>query len=130
MKSLKTNRTKTAITLIGKASRCILLSGTPALSRPFELYPQIKALEPHSFSGYIFELNFHKFISTFKLNIINIIFCSKEFGIRYCDGKEGRFGWDYSGSSNMDELKILLEEKFMIRRLKSTVLNQLPAKIR
>ncbi|XKL60873.1 hypothetical protein PGB90_007930 [Kerria lacca] len=105
MKSLKTNRTKTAITLIGKASRCILLSGTPALSRPFELYPQIKALEPHSFSG-------------------------KEFGIRYCDGKEGRFGWDYSGSSNMDELKILLEEKFMIRRLKSTVLNQLPAKIR
>lgn len=56
--------------------------------------------------------------------------CRKEFGIRYCDGKEGKFGWDYTGCSNMDELRILLEERFMIRRLKSTVLSQLPSKIR
>lgn len=40
------------------------------------------------------------------------------------------WGWDYSRSSNLTELKILLEESIMIRRLKSDVLSQLPAKQR
>lgn len=52
MKNLKANRTKVGLTLIASAKRCILLSGTPALSRPFELFPQIKALEPNAFGGY------------------------------------------------------------------------------
>lgn len=57
-------------------------------------------------------------------------FCSKEYGLRYCDGKQTHFGWDFSGSSHMDELKILLESHFMIRRLKKDVIKQLPSKIR
>ncbi|KAL0185011.1 hypothetical protein M9458_020707, partial [Cirrhinus mrigala] len=40
------------------------------------------------------------------------------------------WGWDYSGSSNLSELKLLLEESLMLRRLKSEVLSQLPAKQR
>lgn len=40
------------------------------------------------------------------------------------------WGWDYSRSSNLGELKLLLEESIMIRRLKSEVLSQLPAKQR
>lgn len=40
------------------------------------------------------------------------------------------WGWDYSGSSNLTELKILLEQSIMIRRLKSDVLSQLPSKQR
>lgn len=53
-----------------------------------------------------------------------------EYGIRYCNGKDTPFGWDFSGSSNMKELKILLETQFLIRRLKSDVLKELPQKIR
>ncbi|RXM28966.1 SWI/SNF-related matrix-associated actin-dependent regulator of chromatin subfamily A-like protein 1 [Acipenser ruthenus] len=40
------------------------------------------------------------------------------------------WGWDYSGSSNLSELRLLLEESLMLRRLKSEVLSQLPAKQR
>ena len=55
--------------------------------------------------------------------------------MRYCDGKKLNFGQgksahDFSGHSNMNELKILMEERFMIRRIKSEVLTQLPSKLR
>lgn len=53
-----------------------------------------------------------------------------EYGVRYCNGRETNFGWDFSGATNMKELKTILETHFMIRRLKSEVLKQLPQKIR
>ena len=58
-----------------------------------------------------------------------------DFGMRYCDGRKLNFGQgksahDFSGHSNMSELKILMEERFMIRRIKSDVLSQLPSKSR
>uniref|UniRef100_A0A667GVA4 SWI/SNF-related matrix-associated actin-dependent regulator of chromatin subfamily A-like protein 1 n=1 Tax=Lynx canadensis TaxID=61383 RepID=A0A667GVA4_LYNCA len=88
------------------AKRVILLSGTPAMSRPAELYTQIIGVRPTFFP------QFHA------------------FGLRYCDAKQQPWGWDYSGSSNLGELKLLLEEAVMLRRLKSDVLAQLPAKQR
>ncbi|CAH1406640.1 unnamed protein product [Nezara viridula] len=106
LKSIKTKRTKAAFELVAKCKRVILLSGTPALSRPAELFTQIKALQPTLFKDMI------------------------EFGIRYCEGKQDRFGWNFNGSSNLEELKTILEERIMIRRLKSEVLDQLPSKIR
>ncbi|CAJ0949171.1 unnamed protein product [Ranitomeya imitator] len=106
LKNVKTARCKSATPLLKSAKRVILLSGTPAMSRPAELYTQIAAVRPSFFP------RFH------------------DFGVRYCDAKQMPWGWDYSGSSNMTELKLLLEESIMIRRLKSDVLSQLPAKQR
>lgn len=49
--------------LLKAAKRVILLSGTPALSRPQELYTQICAVKPYMFQY-------------------------QDFGVRYCDGKK------------------------------------------
>ncbi|XP_068602328.1 SWI/SNF-related matrix-associated actin-dependent regulator of chromatin subfamily A-like protein 1 [Brachionichthys hirsutus] len=106
LKNIKTARCKAALPLLKAARRVILLSGTPAMSRPAELYTQILAVRPALFP------RFH------------------EFGMRYCDAKQMAWGWDYSGSSNLRELKLFLEECLMLRRLKSDVLSQLPAKQR
>lgn len=44
LKNYKSQRTKVALEMSANARRIILLSGTPALSRPIELYPQIQCL--------------------------------------------------------------------------------------
>ncbi|XP_057708938.1 SWI/SNF-related matrix-associated actin-dependent regulator of chromatin subfamily A-like protein 1 [Corythoichthys intestinalis] len=106
LKNIRTARWKAALPLLKTAKRVILLSGTPAMSRPAELYTQILAVKPTLFP------RFH------------------EFGLRYCDAKQTTWGWDYSGSSHLGELKLLLSECLMLRRLKSDVLSQLPSKQR
>ncbi|KAM4836015.1 SWI/SNF-related matrix-associated actin-dependent regulator of chromatin subfamily A-like protein 1 isoform 1-T4 [Thomomys bottae] len=106
LKNSKTARCRAAVPILKVAKRVILLSGTPAMSRPSELYTQIIAVKPTFFP------QFHA------------------FGLRYCDAKRLSWGWDYSGSSNLGELKLLLEEAIMLRRLKSDVLSQLPTKQR
>lgn len=103
-KNFKAKCTKTAMDLTKKAKRVVLLSGTPALSRPSELYSQLSFLDEHFFGNFI---NYSK---------------------RYCDGKTTNFGWDASGQSNLQELGILLNHKFMIRRTKEDVLKSLPDK--
>ena len=99
-------RTKSALKLIKSCKRVILLSGTPALSRPMELFTQLQAVDSKTFSR------------------------KHDFGMRYCNGKATAWGYDYRGSSNPDELRILLETTIMIRRLKVDVLQELPAKRR
>lgn len=105
LKSVKTARFKAAQCVVLQACHVVLLSGTPALSRPMELYSQINLIMPN-FMGY------------------------QEYGIRYCAGEKTSYGWDFSGSSNMQELQLLLRRTCVIRRLKNDVLNQLPAKKR
>jgi SWI/SNF-related matrix-associated actin-dependent regulator 1 of chromatin subfamily A len=106
LKNSESKRCKTLLPIIKAASRAILLSGTPALSRPLELYPQIQAVQPKLFPKFF------------------------DFGRRYCAGHEGYFGWDFKGSSNLRELQLVLERTVMIRRTKAAVLSQLPRKLR
>ena len=89
-----------------RAKRCILLSGTPILARPVEIYNLMRAIRPDIY---------HSF---------------EEFGKRYCNPRESYLGIDWNGQKNMRELHLVLENSFMIRRLKTEVLTQLPEKRR
>ena len=84
----------------------MLLSGTPTTSRPIELWTQAHALQPKVFAK------------------------KKDFSIRFCNGHQGRFGWDEKGAAHVDELHALLAHTMMVRREKSEVLTQLPPKRR
>jgi SWI/SNF-related matrix-associated actin-dependent regulator 1 of chromatin subfamily A len=106
LRNSTTKRSKTMVPILQAAQRVILLSGTPALSRPYELHPQISVINPKLFPK------------------------SHEYGMRYCDGHETHFGWDFKGTSNATELNVVLEHLIMIRRTKEQVLTQLPPKLR
>ncbi|KAL0104812.1 hypothetical protein PUN28_016447 [Cardiocondyla obscurior] len=105
LKSNKTARFQAVQRICSHARHIVLLTGTPALSRPIELYSQINLVIPR----------FMRF---------------EDYGVRYCAGQKNAFGWDFNGFSNMHELQLLLRCNCMIRRLKSDVLNQLPPKLR
>nr|XP_009500196.1 PREDICTED: DNA annealing helicase and endonuclease ZRANB3 [Phalacrocorax carbo] len=109
MKSRNATRTKILLPIVQKALRAILLTGTPALGRPEELFMQIEALFPRRFGTW------------------------SEYAKKYCNARVRFFGkrtqWDCRGASNLDELHQLLSE-IMIRRLKNDVLTQLPPKVR
>lgn len=106
LKSTTAQRSKAITPLLKSAKRALLLSGTPALSRPVELFPQINAISPILFPQY------------------------QEYVERYCAAHVGRFGYDVSGASNLDELHTLLRGSLLIRRKKEEVLTQLPEKQR
>jgi len=105
-KNPKSKRTKAAWKIFKEAKRKLLLTGTPILNRPIELQPILKEL------GCDFAQDFMKYTK------------------RYCDAKQGYWGWDFSGASNLEELQQRLRESVMVRRLKKDVLKELPAKRR
>jgi SWI/SNF-related matrix-associated actin-dependent regulator 1 of chromatin subfamily A len=92
--------------LLQNAKRVILLSGTPVLSKPVEVFNLMKIIRPDVHPNF------------------------KTFTERYCDPKVNRWGIDYSGSANTAELHYLLQHAYMIRRLKKDVLDELPDKRR
>ena len=79
----KTNTRMPAI----KARRRLYLTGTPLTNRPVELWPLIHSLLPKDFPNFM------------------------EFAKRYCNAHNNGFAWDFSGSSNLDELQDLLRSK-------------------
>lgn len=106
-KNPKAQRTKALFAI--QARRRLLLTGTPIVNRPIELWPLINYLDPATWPKKDF----------------------MKFAFRYCNAKRGFGGhWDFSGSSHLDELQEKLRTSIMIRRLKAEVLTELPPKIR
>jgi SWI/SNF-related matrix-associated actin-dependent regulator 1 of chromatin subfamily A len=87
-------------------SSVVFASGTPIVNRPLELWTSVNTLAP-------WVPQFSEF---------------KKFAFRYCAPVNNAFGWDFTGSSNADELNNLLVSHCMIRRLKQDVLKELPPK--
>ncbi len=89
------------------ADHVVDMSGTPMPNgRPLELYPLIHRHAPHA-------VNY---------------FDPHRFGLRYCDGFESEWGWDYSGNSNLEELNLILCRNYMlVKRLRDCV--DMPKKI-
>lgn len=106
IKNYNAQRTKSILPILQKARRVLLLSGTPVMSRPAELFTQLAAIRP------------------------DVFFSFKVYADRYCDPKVLFTHTDYSGSSNIKELYTLISNTVMIRRLKSDVMSQLPSKLR
>jgi len=92
--------------LIARAKYKLFLTGTPILNRPIELQPLVGALDPRQFGNFF------------------------TFGKRYCAASQTKFGWDFTGSSNLPELQERLRASIMVRRLKADVLTELPPKCR
>ena len=107
-KNPKAQRTEYALGL--PAKRRVMLTGTPILNRPVELWPLISALDPMEWRNFM------------------------GFALRYCDAHQEWAGrkqvWNFKGSSNLPELQDRLRAGLMVRRLKADVLQDLPPKVR
>ena len=87
--------------------RVVLISGTPMVNRPAELWSTVRSL-----ASYVPQF------STWN-----------KFAWRFCNPVNNGHGWNFGGSSNMDELHQLLTSHLMLRRLKRDVLKELPPKV-
>ena len=89
-----------------QARKNFMLTGTPIVNRPAELWTTLKALDPDNWKSYTYFTN------------------------RYCAAHYNQWGLDVSGAANLAELQNILRSTIMIRRLKADVLSELPPKLR
>ena len=106
LKDFRAQRTLAVFEMAKKIRNVICLTGTPLLNRPKELWSQVYTINPRIFPRF------------------------SAFAERYCAAKQGRFGMDYSGASNLEELEWVLRSGVMIRRTKDQVMPELPPKVR
>lgn len=90
-----------------RAEYRLLLSGTPMMKQPRDMWTIIRDFDPNGLGK-----NWD------------------DFAFTYCDATMGSFGLQADGGSNLTELNEHLRRTFMIRRLKKHVLKDLPPKTR
>ena len=103
IKNIRANRTKIVKQIAKKINSVILLSGTPILSRPIELFTTLNILDSVVWNNYY------------------------SYARRYCKAWMSPWGLDVSGSSNIPELKEKIKG-LIIRKRKEDVLTELPDK--
>ncbi len=107
---LRTANSKRTRLILGRHSflkntqKVLLLTGTPVINVPNNLYPILKTFIPERLGEYV---NWIPFI------------------VKFCGGHFRPFGWYADGASNLDILSDMLVD-FMIRFTKAEVLTQLP----
>ena len=102
-KSSQARRSKCVKLICRRIPSTILLSGSPLLNRPSELFNSLNIIDPKTWNNFW------------------------EFTKKYCNGHQGFFGWECSGASNISELRSRIG-KYFLRREKEVVLKELPQK--
>lgn len=91
--------------LCRRCKKITLASGTPATSFPAQFWVACNILRPKKFKSFY------------------------SFAHQHCDPQRTRWGWQFKGATNLGRLREKLKP-FMVRRRKSEVLKDLPAKTR
>lgn len=104
LKNRRAHRTLYTFTI--PALRKVALTGTPIVNRPADIFNVLHDSDPSAWPHF------------------------GGFALRYCNAQHSGYGWDFSGHSREQELGDKLRSTIMIRRLKSEVLDELPAKRR
>ncbi len=105
IKTANTIRSRSVRLLAKGIKDIIMLTGTPVLNRPVEIFNPLNILDPKEWNNYF------------------------RFVDKFCGAKHTRFGLDVSGATNIESLKAKLDT-YMIRRRKEEVLDDLPDKVR
>ena len=105
IKSNTAIRTKAFKAISKNVPNVIMLTGTPMLSRPIEMFNMLNIIDPKTWNNY-----YH-------------------YATKYCEGHMGYWGFEAKGASNLDELSRKIA-KYFLRRTKEEVLTQLPPKNR
>lgn len=105
VKNPKAARTKSILAIAKHTPHIVLLSGTPLLSRPVEMFTLLNMVDPVTWHDWY------------------------QFTRRYCGGQQGQWGYETKGATNTEELHDRIKSYF-IRRQKKDVLKHLPPKVR
>lgn len=105
VKNPSAQRSKMVRTIAKGIPNVIMLTGTPVLSRPVEMFNMLNMLDPKTWNSYY------------------------SYAVRYCGGKQGYWGFEAKGATNLVELKDRIG-KYFLRRTKEEVLPNLPQKNR
>lgn len=105
VKSPSAQRTKAFVQIARHIPSVVMLTGTPLLSRPVELFTLLHIIDPKTWH------NYYEYVRT------------------YCNAHQTRFGLDVSGASRIEELYGRIN-RYFLRRRKEEVLTDLPDKTR
>lgn len=103
IKSTTAIRSKAVKAISGNVKNVIMLTGTPVLSRPIEMFQMLSIIDPKVWNNWY------------------------SYATKYCDGKRSYYGFEAKGASNLDELRERIS-KYFLRRTKDEVLKELPPK--
>ena len=106
-KNYKAKRSETAKELAKGKEFVLCLTGTPVMNRPQELLSQLGIMNRlEDLGGFWY------------------------FARQYCQAFKGRWGWDFSGAANLEELNEKLRATCLVRRRKADVFSEMPKTIR
>jgi len=110
MKNQEAKRTKIAQALAKKAKWKIFITGTPIYNKPKDLYVCLNLIDPEMFGNYYM------------------------FATKYCGAKKVKIGsksvMKLEGPTNVEELNTILRANYMVRRMKTDVMKDLPEKMK